>query len=71
MQPYKPFETPCVSLGNVPLRQHLAETLLALGRLDEAEQEYRQAAAQAGDNDALKVGLANIFYQQGKNSQAR
>ncbi|HEY7331164.1 MAG TPA: AAA family ATPase [Gemmataceae bacterium] len=59
-----------VSPDNLPLRQHLAETLLALGRLDEAEQEYRHALAQAGDNDALKVGLANIFYQQGKNSQA-
>lgn len=59
-----------LSPDNLPLRQHLAETLLALGRLDEAEQEYRQALAQAGDNDALKVGLANIFYQQGKNSQA-
>lgn len=59
-----------VSPDNLPLRQHLAETLLALGRLDEAEQEYRQGLAQAGDNDALKIGLANVFYQQGKNSQA-
>lgn len=59
-----------VSPDNLPLRQHLAETLAALGRLDGAEQEYRQALAQAGDNDALKVGLANVFYQQGKNSQA-
>lgn len=59
-----------VSPDNVPLRQHLAETLLSLGRLDEAEQEYRQALAGAGDNDTLKVGLANVFYQQGKNSQA-
>jgi SpoVK/Ycf46/Vps4 family AAA+-type ATPase len=59
-----------VSPDNLPLRQHLAETLLALGRLDEAEQEYRQALAHAGDNDALKVGLANVFYQQEKNSQA-
>ena len=59
-----------VSPDNLPLRQHLAETLLGLGRLDEAEQEYRHALASAGDNDALKVGLANVFYQQGKNSQA-
>src|SRR5215469_7397367 len=59
-----------VSPDNVPLRQHLAETLLALGRLDEAEQEYRQALSQDGDSDALKVGLANVFYQQEKNSQA-
>lgn len=59
-----------VSPDNLPLRQHLAETLLGLGRFDEAEHEYRQALAQASDNDALKVGLANVFYQQGKNSQA-
>jgi transitional endoplasmic reticulum ATPase len=59
-----------VSPDNLPLRLHLAETLLALGRPDEAEQEYRQALAQAGDNEALKVGLANVFFQQGKNSQA-
>ena len=59
-----------ISPDNLPLRQHLAETLLGLGRLDEAEQEYRHALASAGDNDALKVGLANVFYQQGKNSQA-
>ncbi|HTU90722.1 MAG TPA: AAA family ATPase [Gemmataceae bacterium] len=59
-----------LSPDNLPLRQHLAETLLALGRLDEAEHEYRQSLAQAGDNDSLKVGLANVFCQQGKNSQA-
>lgn len=59
-----------ISPDNLPLRQHLAETLLGLSRFDEAEHEYRQALAQASDNDALKVGLANVFYQQGKNSQA-
>ncbi len=59
-----------VSPDNLPLRQHLAETLVGLGRLDEAEQEYRQALAGASDNDTLKVGLAHVFYQQGKNSQA-
>lgn len=59
-----------ISPDNLPLRQHLAETLLGLGRLDEAEHEYRQALAQASDNDALKVGLADVFFQQGKNSQA-
>ena len=59
-----------ISPDNLPLRQHLAETLLGLGRLEEAEQEYRHALAAESDNDALKVGLANVFYQQGKNSQA-
>src|SRR5579864_8650409 len=58
------------SPDNLPLRQHLADTLAGLGRLDEAEQEYRHALAKAPDNDRLKVGLAQVFYQQDKNSQA-
>jgi AAA+ superfamily predicted ATPase len=59
-----------LSPDNIPLRQHLADTLVSLGRLDEAELEYRQALAQAPENARLKIGLANAFYQQGKNSQA-
>lgn len=55
---------------NVPLRLHLADTLLGLGRPDEAEREYRQALALAPDDDRLKVGLGHAFYQQGKFSQA-
>ena len=30
-------------MDNLPLRQHLAETLLGYGRLDEAEKELRDA----------------------------
>src|SRR5207249_3142693 len=59
-----------LSPENLPLRQHLADTLVGLGRFDEAEQEYRQALAKSPNNDRLKIGLANVFYQQGKNSQA-
>jgi ATP-dependent 26S proteasome regulatory subunit len=58
------------SPDNLPLRQHLAEVLLALGRADEAEQEYRHALGQAPESTAIKVGLANAFYQQGKQTQA-
>lgn len=58
------------SPDNIPLRQHLAEVLLGLARPDEAEHEYRQLLAQAPDNAAIKVGLANAFYQQGKQTQA-
>jgi ATP-dependent 26S proteasome regulatory subunit len=58
------------SPDNLPLRQHLADSLVGVGRFDEAEQEYRHALGQAPNNPALKVGLANAFYQQGKNSQA-
>ncbi len=59
-----------LSPDNLPLRQHLAETLLGLARFAEAEQEYRQALALAPDNQPVKLGLARAFYQQGKNSQA-
>ena len=59
-----------VSPDNLPLRKHLAETLLSVGRPEEAEKEYRQALAQSPDDAALKLGLAQAFYQLGKNSAA-
>lgn len=59
-----------VSPDNLPLRQHLAESLLGSGRSDEAELEFRNALALAPNNVALKVGLAKAYYQQGKNSHA-
>jgi len=59
-----------LSPENVPLRQHLADTLLSLGRAEEAEQEYRVALAARPDDAALKLGLAAAFYQQGKDSAA-
>jgi SpoVK/Ycf46/Vps4 family AAA+-type ATPase len=59
-----------LSPENIPLRQHLGDTLLGLGRPDDAEKEYRQALAQAPNNERLKIGLGNAFYQQGKTSQA-
>jgi transitional endoplasmic reticulum ATPase len=59
-----------ISPDNIPLRRHLAETLLSLGRHAEAEQEFRQALAHAPDDPLLKVGLAKAFYQQDKNSQS-
>jgi predicted Zn-dependent protease len=57
-----------LSPENIPLRQHLADTLLSYGRLEEAEQEYRAALSLAPQNQALKIGLAKSLYQQGKNS---
>ena len=59
-----------VSPENGPLRQLLADTLLGLGRGEEAEQEYRAALAASPDDARLKLGLANAFYQQGKDSPA-
>jgi transitional endoplasmic reticulum ATPase len=55
---------------NIPLRRHLAETLLGQGRPDQAELEFREALALAPDDAHLKVGLANSFLHQGKNNLA-
>ena len=59
-----------LSPDNIPLRIHLAETLLGFGRAEEAEKEYRSALTIAPNDVRLKIGLANAFYQQGKNSHA-
>ena len=59
-----------LSPENVPLRQHLAESLMAMGRPDDAEAEFRAALTLSPDNVKLKIGLATAFEQQGKNSHA-
>ena len=59
-----------LSPENLPLRQHLAESLRGLGRFDEAEQEYKAALARFPDHSPLKVGLAQTYFQQGKNGPA-
>jgi SpoVK/Ycf46/Vps4 family AAA+-type ATPase len=59
-----------VSPGNVPLRRHVAELLLDLGRLDEAEGEFRLALSHAPDDRETLLGLARCFHLQGKTSQA-
>lgn len=58
------------SPDNVPLMKHLAETLVGLGRADEAEDVYKTALAKHRADPDLKVGLASVFYQQGKYSHA-
>ncbi|MGE7776186.1 AAA family ATPase [Chitinophaga sp. NPDC101104] len=52
------------SPDNVPLRLHLAETLLQMDRFDEAEQEFREALAKAPGEKAL-IGLARVYYRKG------
>ncbi|WP_341839956.1 AAA family ATPase [Chitinophaga caseinilytica] len=52
------------SPDNVPLRLHLAETLLQMDRFDEAEQEFREALAKAPGDKAL-IGLARVYYRKG------
>lgn len=58
------------SPDNLPLRQHLAETLLNRGEAAEAEQEFLRAIALSPNSLELKLGLARAFYQQSKTSQA-
>lgn len=59
-----------LSPDNIPLRQHLAESLLGSGRPEDAEAEFRAALALAPDNTALKIGLARAFLAQQKASAA-
>jgi transitional endoplasmic reticulum ATPase len=59
-----------LSPDNIPLRQHLAETLLASGQPEEAEAEFREALARDAGNGVLKVGLARAFMAQQKDSAA-
>ena len=59
-----------VTPHNIPLRTHLARSLAGLGRLDEAEQEFRGALADAPDDVAVKLGLADCYFRQGKDGQA-
>lgn len=57
-----------ISPGNVPLKIHLADTLLNMNRLDEAEKEFSELLKLSGDQ-RVKTGLARVFFQQGKYSQ--
>jgi AAA+ superfamily predicted ATPase len=59
-----------LSPDNLPLQKHLADSLRGLGRLDEAEQEYRAAIARFPNDRDLKIGLGQTYYQQGKNGPA-
>ncbi len=59
-----------LSPDNVPLRQHLADTLLGVGKPADAEKEFRDALRLKPDDAKLKFGLARAFEQQGKGSAA-
>jgi transitional endoplasmic reticulum ATPase len=58
------------SPDNIPLRQHIADTLLNRGEAAAAAIEYQQALALAPQNLDLKLGLAKAYYQEGKDSAA-
>ena len=55
---------------NVPLRRHLAESLLNFGRPDEAESEFRTVLNGSPEDMEAKLGLARCFERQGKTTQA-
>ncbi|GEO08115.1 AAA family ATPase [Segetibacter aerophilus] len=56
------------SPGNIPLKQHLADTLLKASQLDEAEKEYKEIMAMADTNQS-KIGLAKLFFLKAQYSQ--
>ena len=64
------FDAVNLSPENVPLRQHLAEALLAAGRGEEAESQFREGLALSPANVQLKLGLARAFEAQQKDSAA-
>jgi transitional endoplasmic reticulum ATPase len=58
------------SPDNIPLRLHLADTLLRSARYEEAERDYRAGLSASGGDGRFKIGLAHAFYQQGKSSES-
>ncbi len=59
-----------LSPDNLPLRRHLADSLLQAGRLGEAEAEYKEGLSRAPQDPLLKLGLATAFAEQNKISAA-
>jgi len=59
-----------VSPDNLPLRKHLAASLLGAGRGEEAVKEFREALGRSPDDRELKLGLARSFYHLMKDSEA-
>jgi AAA+ superfamily predicted ATPase len=55
-----------VSPDNLPLRLHLAGSLLQDGHYREAEQAYREGLQLHPGHEKLKAGLAQCFYGQGR-----
>ena len=54
---------------NIPLRLHLAETLLSLSRLEEAEEQYQKVLNINNGNEIAKFGLSKVFFKQDKYAQ--
>lgn len=58
------------SPDNAPLRRHLADSLMKLGRADDAESEWQTLISQHPSDAEHRVGLAQCYFQQGKYSAA-
>ena len=56
--------------GNVPLRRHLAEVLLGLGRAEEASEVLREGLRLAPTDEGLRLALADAFVRAGKRAEA-
>ncbi|MCI0704737.1 MAG: AAA family ATPase [Planctomycetia bacterium] len=66
--PFAPLrESLAVSPTNVPLRLHLADSLLAAGRGDDAESTLKDGLTRTPD-PRLKLALARTYLKQGKYS---
>lgn len=59
-----------ISPENLPLRKHLAESLLGAGRSEEAVKEYREALGRWPNDASLKLGLARSYFHLGKGGEA-
>ena len=59
-----------LSPDNLPLRTHLAESFANLGRFDEAEAEYRSLLAKHPDEPTVLLGMARLYFRQGKTGPA-
>ena len=59
-----------VSPENIPLRLHLAGTLMSMGRAVDAETEFKAALNVAPRNSQILVGLAKCYWHQNKTSQS-
>ncbi len=55
-----------VSPTNIPLRLLLADTLLVLDRIDDAEKALKDGVSRTPNDPRLSIGLAKVFLKQGK-----
>jgi len=59
-------EALAVSPTNIPLRLHLAESLTAAGRADDAEGLLKEGLTRTPNDPRLKLALARLYLKQGK-----